>query len=288
MKIQLVSDTHLELRDGLVDWMPNIQNHNNETDVLCLCGDIGYPHEYTYHKFLNEMQKRFKLVLVIAGNHEFYDSTPYYKKEELINEVCNKLNQRTNNLNEFDDKIINLDDQKGQIYFLEQNVLELDDYIILGTILWTDTVKCNEVSKTLIKIKMTDYQEIHMSKNQLITPKETTSLHHQKSKWLEESIAKYKQSRPHKKIIVLSHHAPSHKCVNEYSDHASGLWEPAFCSNQEHLFKDIDLWCYGHTHDTTDLSIIGAGATIATRVVSNPFGYPDEGLEYDKQFVIDI
>merc|ERR1719223_1056076 len=43
--------------------------------VLALLGDIGIPTHPIYRRFLMQQAEVFEAVLVIAGNHEFYDVT---------------------------------------------------------------------------------------------------------------------------------------------------------------------------------------------------------------------
>ena len=58
-----VSDLHLE------------KNHirkivANKPNVI-LAGDIGYPKEESYKKFIHDISYKFEKVFVISGNHEY-------------------------------------------------------------------------------------------------------------------------------------------------------------------------------------------------------------------------
>lgn len=83
LKIQLASDLHLEgfkvaglerfqeiLRDrfgvGEDGTLPAVG------DCLALLGDIGYPTEHILHDFLLQQASRFRTVLFLPGNHEYY------------------------------------------------------------------------------------------------------------------------------------------------------------------------------------------------------------------------
>jgi predicted phosphodiesterase len=81
MKVQLVSDLHLEFSDCF-----DIKNENN-ADVLILGGDIMLAEkvlkpesEYgiRFRDFLKRMSFQFPHVIYIAGNHEFYGG--YFNK----------------------------------------------------------------------------------------------------------------------------------------------------------------------------------------------------------------
>ena len=62
MKIQYISDIHLEYQSTL----PNI---DQISDILVLAGDIGFPFSFLYKEFLIDMNKKFKKIFLIAGNH---------------------------------------------------------------------------------------------------------------------------------------------------------------------------------------------------------------------------
>jgi len=63
-----------------------------------------------------------------------------------------------------------------------------------------------------------------------------------------------------------------------YNNHVGG-----FSTDLSRLFGlPVCVWAYGHTHWYNDIDING------TRVVSNPHGYPTEGIVYRDDFVIKI
>ena len=65
MKLQIVSDIHLEFRS---------RNHyklqKTDADILIIAGDLGPPR--CSLKFIEEMLERGHIVLYVLGNHEFY------------------------------------------------------------------------------------------------------------------------------------------------------------------------------------------------------------------------
>ena len=78
--IQIVSDLHLEFlagrrKDGDLDELIT-----PTAPILALLGDIGSPLQPIYRDFLLMQAQRFKAVLVLSGNHEYYSlhqhSTP--------------------------------------------------------------------------------------------------------------------------------------------------------------------------------------------------------------------
>ena len=70
MKLQYISDIHLELRKGI----PTIEPIEMGKTYLALCGDIGNPFLPSYKKFLDIHSKLFVHILIVSGNHEYYSS----------------------------------------------------------------------------------------------------------------------------------------------------------------------------------------------------------------------
>jgi hypothetical protein len=78
----------------------------------------------------------------------------------------------------------------------------------------------------------------------------------------------------YKKLVVVSHHAPSRISLfmgdETEDDYVYQKHDPFYASNLDHLMEQDDapaLWIHGHTHVSTAYQVGG------TRVVSNPKGY---------------
>ena len=112
MKIQIVSDLHLEFSDIL------IKNTNN-ADVLILGGDIMLAEKVLkpeselgirFRDFLKRCSFQFPHVIYIAGNHEFYGG--YWSKSlENLRAACGI---------------------HDNIYFLERDTKIIDDVVFVG------------------------------------------------------------------------------------------------------------------------------------------------------------
>lgn len=81
MRIQYVSDIHLEHRRGNFD-LPVA------APVLVLAGDIGPAHRPYYAEFLRRVGEGRERVFVVAGNHEYYGGSSMADTERRIQEAC--------------------------------------------------------------------------------------------------------------------------------------------------------------------------------------------------------
>ena len=276
MKITLVSDLHLEFGDCE---LVNSQN----ADVLILGGDImiaqdlhDYPestndliniiaknqqglgrrHESSrlFRDFLRRVSREFPHVIYIAGNHEFYHGKYPETYDYLREEVARYSN----------------------IYFLEQEVKEIDDITFIGGTLWTDMNKRDPLTINACASMMNDYRTIRVpSKGYAKLRPEVTIRQHDKTVKFIKSVV---EGNRDKKYVVVGHHAPSKlSCKPRYQkDH---LLNGAYSSDLSNLILNnpqIKLWTHGHTHDKFDY-MIGE-----TRIVCNPRGYI--GYEDDPGF----
>merc|ERR1711933_437619 len=116
--------------------------------ILALLGDIGYPHKDIYWEFIDKVIDRFKYIIIITGNHEYYQNE-YYSVHKLIN-----------------DKISNTPKYKNKLHFLNNKVLELPDILpnirILGSTMWVNYPKADEDENIAIQYeyKINDFRRI--------------------------------------------------------------------------------------------------------------------------------
>lgn len=271
MKITLVSDLHLEFNDV------NITNEQG-ADVLILGGDImiaqdlhdhpepanaieramiangqglgrGQAKAQQFRDFLKRVSFQFPHVIYIAGNHEYYHG----KWPDSIQYLRDEVSAYPN------------------IYFLENDVKEIDDVVFVGGTLWTDMNKGDPVTINVINSMLNDYRIVRDStKNYSKLSPITTSAHHRETlKYIRQVV----DSDPTRKYVVVGHHAPSKLSTKpryEKEFHMNG----GYSSDLSEFILDrpqIKLWTHGHTHNCFDY-MIGS-----TRIVCNPRGY--EGYE---------
>lgn len=255
IKIQLISDIHLELRKNLPQnyRIPPFEVTGN---VLCLGGDIGNPHEKIYSKFLNQCSERYTWVFVIAGNHEYYHKKIALQDTTLkIREICNSF------LN-----VTFLDNDLVKMSYGESKILHL-----FGGTFWSNP----EPSITHL---MNDYRSISLYDNppcrRRIRVADVRALH-------GVAVSKLKKAMDDTTgdLIVLSHHLPSFELLKGGHEDVS----TAYASDLTNLLHEpIKLWMHGHHHVAHDTFVQGV------RVVCNPYGYTIENTGFDHSLVLEI
>ena len=116
MKIRYYSDLHIDPQ-WFLPFDPPVLDDDHET-TLVLAGDIA---EYKHvSEFVLDMSKRFKYVVYVMGNHEFYRTS--------ITRAIPKIKG----------KITQLNDNKypDNIHILEDEYVILDGVAFIGATLW--------------------------------------------------------------------------------------------------------------------------------------------------------
>ena len=104
-------------------------------------------------------------------------------------------------------------------------------------------------------------------------------------RWHNESVAYIKkvcEEYPDKKIVVISHHAPSAKSIApQFRYGMDSRYNAGYASNLEWLIKkhkNIKLWVSGHCHNDSNYKIAQC------RCIAHPFGYNNENNRNMKKF----
>ena len=251
MKIQIVSDLHLEFSDI------NIQNQT-DADVLILGGDIMLAEkvlkpesEYgmRFRDFLKRVSFQFPHVIYIAGNHEFYGGY-FHKSLEQLRMACAVHNN---------------------VYFFERDTKTIDDVVFVGGTLWTDMNKGDPLTLHAVRDMMNDFRIIKNDEKGYtnLKPADVAIRHRETLKYFQSILDENKE----RKCVIVGHHSPSYQSMHPmYSnDH---IMNGAYHSDlSEFMFDNpqIVLWTHGHTHHCFDYQIGNC------RVVCNPRGYQNDG-----------
>lgn len=217
-RLQYISDIHLEHRTIIPHIKPT-------TNYLALLGDIGHPNKPLYHDFIRYCSKNWSKVLLISGNHEY--------------------EQKKYSMNDIDNMIMNITNKYNNVTYLNNKKSMIDNYLILGTTLWSNN------TKTIPNHKI-------------------NSLHKECLYWLKNNI----KHHSNEKIIVLSHYLPSYQLVIPKYHNYNPKFQ--YASNLDYLIKPpIKAWLCGHSHCQIEKYINGVYCGI------NTLGYPLE----DKSFL---
>lgn len=249
MEIQVASDLHLEFHTTLsfLKLVPC-------ADYLALCGDVGSPALPLYSEFIAWCSQRWKKVFLVAGNHEYYSARKTIPKiKEKIKSIISSF---------------------PNVYFLDDQGMEVDGFYIYGTTLWSEVE-----NKRFIKDSMNDYRRINIKeegKTRKISLSDMLDMHQVCLDKLKQAIST--STLP---LIVLTHYLPSYQCIDDkYKNNACNS---AYASHLEELIRPpVVLWLYGHSHQTKEVMINSVPC------VANPLGYPGEKTGFCDQKSISL
>lgn len=240
MRIQIVSDIHLERNPGLTF----DQVIKPEGDVLCLAGDIGCPLDSAYYKFLQQCSQAFRHTILVAGNHEYRRSHPLtmHDVDMRLGEMCRSL--------------------PNVSYLAHGANLVIDDVHFIGATMWTPLYESMFPLERLQQLEgILSMQMMNATTRWGIAQNNTTHTAHlreidQKVRWGVENM---------KKNVVITHHSPLLCGPFEKSDIPNDYLYGTDLS-REITQSQIAAWIYGHTHWNYATILNG------TQVCSNQYG----------------
>lgn len=276
MKLCKWSDLHLEMAKTAPTWK------NPGADVLILSGDICIANDLyrnprdidpnvirkddrirnarLYRDFFNHVSDQFNHVIYVAGNHEHYRGRWDQTIDILIEETEHYPN----------------------IHFLEQNGIVIDNIVFLGASLWTDMNKIDPITMMNIRDIMNDYKVVADFSNGKwgrLFPTVTVAKHQETLQWLKIQL-----NEDNRKTVVVTHHAPSFKSINEIYKN-EWLTNGAYVSDLSEFIienPNIILWTCGHVHHSHRYYI---GDTLC---ISNPLGYSNERTGFNPSKIVDL
>lgn len=253
--LQIISDLHLEHRDRPVHFEDFIQP---SADVIGLLGDIGSPYDTKLEDFIGWCAQRFKHVLYIPGNHEYYSKygEPHYVLHERLQIICQKF---------------------MNVHLLDNKTFVLDDVVFVGSTLWSDIPPSKD---EFLANYMNDFRLIFVAPHQQMMP------HHARIEFVKNKAFLKKiidDFQGHKKIVVLTHHAPSfHQTsapIHSNSDSRYAFASKLSCHHNPHAIR---LWCCGHTHFNFHHKKEGY------ELISNQVGYAKSIAGYNREMSIKL
>lgn len=231
MQIQLMSDLHLEChRDKGRAFLYGLQP---AAEVLVLAGDIVSASRTRDHlsMLFAAVSKKFKHVVYVPGNHEFYQGTihdGWVNIKKAADEVSLKNVRALNN-----------------------EAVELDGVRFFGGTGWFPRFD-HDPAAVAARSMMTDFHVIWDLEPYI----------YGSNTGFDWGLAGADAE------VVVSHHLPCEEAVaRQYKNNVMNAF---FVSKFDVAGCGAKLWLHGHTHEQVDMQVCN------TRVVANPFGYPNE------------
>ncbi len=260
-RFQYMSDLHLESRNEVRD-----AGDPGGGAVLVLAGDIGNltdeGQQYdAYVSFLERQTRNFERVFLVLGNHDFYGTAAVAEGGPSQSETARRLAgeaRLAGRLTVLDRKRWDMDDQAGS------------PVTVLGCTLWTHIP--THVAAQVVRF-VPDYRSIAGW-----TVETNNAAHAADAAWLRGQLADLRQREPHRRVLVVTHHAPLHAGTS-HPQFDDSPFAPAFATNLlgDPGFAGASAWIFGHTHYVTSFEHGGAVA-----VMANPRGYPGENAVADE------
>lgn len=255
MNFILMSDLHLEASPG---YRPEVTP--NEKDInLVLAGDIcEIDRMHILLPFLKDMSLRFKNVIYVPGNHEFYNGHMYISITKLLMAVK---------------------DQVENFHLLHDSYVNIDGVNFIGSTLWTDFNKKNPMAMWDVSRGLNDYHKIRIRNYSKIKADDTYNFHVAAVKFLEGTLYLLEGQ----KNVVVTHHAPCTLSISPiYANDPLNAGYASDLSDLIYKYKP-NIWCHGHVHTSFDYMLYD------TRVICNPRGYESRGHGIEnKAYSLDV
>ena len=255
MKFRIISDLHIDINHDYEEYM------KFDPDAFYLIpGDISGSYTRTSEFIENHIPQG----CFIMGNHEGYDFTfNDHSTDRAKENIAVRLAQD-----------FPLD---GKVSFLENDYKEIgEDIIVVGCVLYTDfklyTTVPQEEAMAIAHKYMNDFRYVltYGTDGELrqVTPSDYLNRFNTSLNFIEDVCNKF----PNKKIVVMTHHAPSIKSIT--GRYVQDVLSAAYASNLDEFIKkheNIKLFVHGHVHNKAKYKFRNRA-----QVIVNPMGYYNE------------
>lgn len=266
VRLLILSDLHLEFA-SFVPPNPDLY------DIAVLAGDIAVGGT-AVHWPKRRLTFAGKPVVLVPGNHEFYNS------------------ERTRMLTRLREAAAG-----SNVHLLDRDEVTLLGIRFLGATLWTefelDVAQGTDVAqaKRDATIGLNDFAGAirerlpDQPRQRRFTPEDAAREHRLSRAWLQQNLLET-VGPDVAATVVVTHHAPSPLSMDPRYE-GSAL-NPCFYSDlPASFFQSAALWIHGHTHSSLDYR------HHRTRVVANPRGYVRwngaiENTRFDPRLVITL
>jgi UDP-2,3-diacylglucosamine pyrophosphatase LpxH len=268
--IRLISDLHYDKYPDIQDLFEKLDFYFPkvlDNEILIVAGDIGFAVESGedgevkiregYIKVLKYFRSRWKHIIIVPGNHEYYTSkTSIEKVNNLISNQCESMG----------------------IEYLNKDAVELFGYTFIGCTLWSPMKK-----HVFDGVKKENWNFIQYD--------ELLELHYNHKQWLENILEKYKTKSDSNgaylrdKIIVITHYLPSEKLLSrKYRTENYNKGKSAYVADLDSVIYRynflIPFWFCGHSH-TSEYRRFNNTIVTNCGVIGNPWEQGDSPIFQD-------
>ena len=227
-------------------------------DILVLAGDMWIGKRslsWAGHSWIRHVSQMFYHVIVVLGNHDRWEGClgeldASFKKDLLETGITN-------------------------VSLLENDFWEdaFTNTLFVGATLWTDMNKANVLTMfDAPNTMVSDFKYTRAKGYKRFRADDWCKEHRESVKYIDLLCG----NSPDKKIIVVTHHAPSYSSVHhKYRGQSSNHY---YASSLEWLMQDrenISHWIHGHTHDSFNYFVDKCN------VLCNPYGYRGENIWFN-------
>jgi hypothetical protein len=243
-KVRLWSDLHNEFGGFKVH--PREDDHET---IVVLAGDIDLG--CTARKFVDKLVSKFRAVIYVPGNHEYYG--------RVIEDIDERWKKASNQIPNF--------------HFLNPGEVRFQEVRFIGCTLWTDFRNQDPICMHDARARLNDYNQIEIrSPSGLSTwklnPDYIANVNLGHRAFIEDKL----QEPFEGKTVVVTHHAPTfHSIKPKYQNDPSMRYLNFAYANTglEEWFEkyDFDYWFHGHVHSKQKHELFGK------TIMANPRGY---------------
>jgi Icc-related predicted phosphoesterase len=215
MRLLIVSDLHFEFhRDRGKSCLASLR----DADVLVCAGDLSDAQNLWDSLLL--LLSKYKHVVFVFGNHEFYGSNI-----PAVREKVKKLQDRLPKLSGL-----------GSLHVLDNSACEIERRRFIGSTLWFTKSPLTHLNESRIN----DFYQIG-------NPHRIYDENERALTFLKEEVTS--------SDIVVTHHLPSHRSV--HPRYVGSPLNPFFVCDIEELIAERQpkIWIHGHTHSSCDYVI---------------------------------
>jgi hypothetical protein len=270
--LQILSDLHLEAPAAY-----DVFEIPPKAPYLALLGDIGLIKDSRYLDFLSKQLFLFKIVFLLLGNHEPYDS-----EWAIVKQKIRDFEVAANTASAADQS-----GESGHFIFLDQTRFDLSrDVTILVCTLYSSILP---EQTEHVSFGLNDFYRIDSW-----TTETHRAAHAADLEWLNRQVRAIEaeaSAGQKRKIVVLTHHSPTVDSRASDQAHAGSKLSSGFSTDlrvQEcWTYEMVKVWAFGHTHWNCDyVDEVGGNKK---RVLTNQRGYYfQQSVGFDVEKVVEV